>query len=49
MLVNLKKKLVIITWIREHSTGGAVKASEVHASKCHVHTLFKDILSIDWL
>ena len=46
---KFEKKLVIITWIKEHSTGGAVKASEVHASKCHVHTLFKDILSIDWL
>ena len=33
----------------EHSTGGAIKASKVHTSKCHVHTLFKDILSIDLL
>ena len=33
----------------KHSTGGAIKASKIHASKCHVHTLLKDILSIDLL
>ena len=33
--------------MNEHSTGSAIKASKVHASKCHVHTLFRDILSVN--
>ena len=33
--------------MNEHSKGSAIKASKVHASKCHVHTLFKDILSVN--
>ena len=33
--------------MNEHSTGNAIKASKVHASKCHVHTLFRDILSVN--
>ena len=41
--------MIIIKWMNEHSTGGVIKASNVLASKCHVHTLFKDILSINWL
>ena len=28
-----------------HNTGDAKKASKVHASKYHVHALFKNILS----
>ena len=39
--------IIIMTWMSEHSTGGAIKTTKVHASKCHVHTLLKDILPID--
>ena len=41
--------IIIIKWMNKHSTGSAIKASKVHASKCHVHTLLKDIPSVDWL